>query len=152
MTAYSHKMIHMEMKAGRNPCCSQTFWGAHNQVWIFSAKAKSVHCLQAHQEQGSAIWGQCLLICSCSQQWTSGVLLFTASGKLPTVKPIFTKSTKAWHRVLDGKTSHSSSRFHSLGMFALFFTSGEILIWKSRRKCKILCVDYQRKDAFWRDS
>lgn len=34
---------------------------------------------------------KCLLICNFSQQWTSGVLLFIASGKLPTIKPIFTK-------------------------------------------------------------
>lgn len=38
---------------------------------------------------------ECLFICNFSMQWTSGVLLCIASGKLPTIKPIFMKKKEA---------------------------------------------------------
>lgn len=65
---------------------------------------------------------ECLLICNFSMQWTSGVLLCIASGKLPTIKPIFTekkKKSKAWHAEQQRK-GENSERFRLL-LFEHFF-------------------------------
>lgn len=61
---------------------------------------------------------ECLLICNFSMQWTSGVLLCIASGKLPTIKPIFTEKKKK-KQSLTRRTAEERRKLRTIQAFAL---------------------------------
>lgn len=94
------------LEEGRNPWCSQIHLMVTQALDFHLCTAQSTTGQERTQSTGTleavlidfyATTEKCLLICNFSQQWTSGVLLFIASGKMPTIKPIFTKSSRAWH-------------------------------------------------------
>lgn len=142
---------------GRNPWCSETHLASHTDFGFSKHNGPRMQTVCRHTRtivNRFLCYLRSLLICNFSRQWTSGVLLFIATGKLPSVEPIFTKRSKAWH------VEHSNKGEKTLRMIQVFvlrafvslsflIPSYETLMRKAKRNCGTICPDYQRKHAFW---